>query len=54
MGHHQHHQPTTPHLPPTFRKSEWEYIVQIEVPNTSECQEGVPSQGPVAFDAPES
>ena len=39
---------------PTPRKSEWEYIVQIEVPNTSECQEGVPSQGPVAFDAPES
>ena len=29
----------------TFRGSEWEYKVQIEAPNTPECQEGVTSQG---------
>ena len=29
----------------TFKRSEWYQMVQIEAPNTPECQEGVPSQG---------
>ena len=30
----------------TFKRSEWEYMVQREAPSTpEECQEGVPSQG---------
>ena len=29
----------------TFKRSEWENMVQKEAQSTSECQEGVPSQG---------
>ena len=29
----------------TFKRSEWDQMVQMEAPSTPECQEGVPSQG---------
>ena len=31
--------------PPTFRRTEWEYMVKIETLTTPECQQGVQSQG---------
>ena len=31
--------------PPTFRRTEWEYMVKIETLTTAECQQGVQSQG---------
>ena len=31
--------------PKTFRRSGWDYMVQVEALSTPECQEGVPSEG---------